>query len=55
LLLFIITIEAFVEKVRPDGKLDISFRPQDSQRIAEQRAMVLDALEGSPTGYIPIG
>mmetsp|Transcript_9590 Transcript_9590/g.13108 ORF Transcript_9590/g.13108 Transcript_9590/m.13108 type:complete len:520 (+) Transcript_9590:261-1820(+) len=48
-------LEAYIERVREDEKLDLSLRPQDMNRISSVKAIVMDALEGSPSNIIPIG
>eukprot|EP01036_Dinobryon_divergens_P025580 gene25580-34143_t len=48
-------LDAFVEKVREDEKLDLALRPQDMGRISAVKQLILDALEGSPSNIIPIG
>jgi CvfB-like winged helix domain/RNA recognition motif. (a.k.a. RRM, RBD, or RNP domain) len=48
-------LPGFVERVRDDGKIDVSLRSIGLSRIAEIKQTILDALEGSPLGYIPVG
>ena len=49
-------LDAFVGKVREDGKLNVALRPIGvHRRIDSVQQLVLDALEGSPSGTIPIG
>ena len=48
-------VPAFVEQVRDDGRLNVSLRPVDAPRILDTAEQVLEALEGSPSGVIPIG
>ncbi|KAJ1427321.1 hypothetical protein B484DRAFT_77057 [Ochromonadaceae sp. CCMP2298] len=49
------TLPAFVERVREDGKVDVSLRPVDRSRIQVVKAEILEALEGSPSSDIPLG
>ena len=48
-------LPAFVERVRDDGKIDVALRPVGVTRIEVVGDMIMDALEGSPSGTIPIG
>eukprot|EP00596_Hydrurales_sp_CCMP1899_P004066 CAMPEP_0119043644 /NCGR_PEP_ID=MMETSP1177-20130426/24396_1 /TAXON_ID=2985 /ORGANISM="Ochromonas sp, Strain CCMP1899" /LENGTH=473 /DNA_ID=CAMNT_0007012211 /DNA_START=376 /DNA_END=1797 /DNA_ORIENTATION=- len=48
-------LEGFVERVREDGKIDVSIRPLGVSRIVVVKQLVLDAIEGSPVGSIPVG
>jgi hypothetical protein len=48
-------IDGYVERVRDDGRIDVSLRPIGLNRIQEIKQIVLDALEGSPSGIIPVG
>eukprot|EP01041_Mallomonas_annulata_P004866 gene4866-9694_t len=48
-------LDGFVENVRDDGKIDITLRPVGLSRIKSLRDSVLEALEGSPSGSIPLG
>jgi RNA recognition motif-containing protein len=48
-------LDGYVERVRDDGKIDVSIRPLGASRITVVRQLVLDALEGSPEGSIPVG
>ncbi len=48
-------LPAFVERVRDNGKVDIALRPVGVTRIEVVGDMIMDALEGSPSGTIPIG
>mgnify|MGYP001962509966 CR=1 FL=1 len=48
-------IPAYVERIREDGKVDIALRPVGITRIEIVGDMIMDALEGSPSGKIPIG
>ena len=45
----------YVERVREDGKVDISLRPGVTARITEVKEIIMDALLGSPSGTILIG
>ena len=38
-----------------DNKINIALRPVDLSRISSVKAIVLDALEGSPSNIIPVG
>ena len=49
------TIGGFVQQIRDDGKMNIGLRPFGTDRIEFTKQQVLDALEGSPSGIIPIG
>lgn len=49
------TIPAYVERVREDGRLNVSFRPIDVPRIKDTAEQILEALEGSPSMSIPVG
>ncbi len=46
---------AYVEKVNEDEKLIISFRPQSMERLKEVQEQILNAIQLSPTGELPIG
>lgn len=48
-------LTAFVQKVREDGKIDVSLRPLDLSRIAEVKTAVMEALQSSSSGRIPVG
>lgn len=48
-------LDAYVERIRDSGKVDVSLRPVDSSRINLVKAEILEAIEGSPTGDIPVG
>jgi len=48
-------VDAYVEKVRDDGRLNVSFRPVDVSRMKDTADQVLEALEGSPLMSIPVG
>ena len=48
-------LPAFVERVREDGKVDVALRPVGVSRMEVVGDMIMDALEGSPSGIIPIG
>ena len=48
-------LDGFVERVREDGRIDVALRPVGKTRAMELRALVLDAIEGSPSGEIPVG
>jgi len=49
------TIDAWVEKVRDDGRLNVSFRPVDTLRMKDTAEQIVEALEGSPSLSIPVG
>jgi len=53
--LTLIPIVLFILIALEDEKLDLSLRPQDMNRISSVKAIVMDALEGSPSNIIPIG
>ena len=44
-----------LEMMREDGKVDVSLRPIGINRIIDIRRGIMDALEGSPEGTIPVG
>ena len=48
-------LDGYVERIRDDGKIDVSIRPLGASRIGTVKQVVLDAIEGSPTDSIPIG
>ena len=48
-------LDGYVERIREDGKIDVSIRPLGASRIGTVKQVVLDAIEGSPTDSIPIG
>lgn len=49
-------LDGFVERVRDDGKINVFLRPTNiSSRIGEVKDLIMDALEGSPDGFIPVG
>ena len=49
------TIDAWVEKMRDDGRLNVSFRPVDTLRMKDTAEQIVEALEGSPSMSIPVG
>ena len=49
------TLDGYIERIREDGKLDVSIRPLGSSRISPVKQLILDAIEGSPSESIPIG
>lgn len=48
-------LTAYVGRIREDGKISFSLRPIGSARYKEAREIVQEALEGSPSGSIPVG
>lgn len=49
------SLDAFVERVRDDGKLHVFLRPVDVARLGSVADQVMEALEGSPDQVIPVG
>lgn len=48
-------LSAYVQKIREDGKVDVSLRPLDNARIEEVKSMVLEVLRASTSGRIAVG
>jgi CvfB-like winged helix domain/SAP domain len=48
-------LNAYVQKVRDDGKLDIALRPVGYDKVTEARDRILEALEQSKSGSLPVG
>lgn len=48
-------LTAYVQRVRPDQRVNVSLRRLDKSRIGSVAEQVLEALEGSPTEEIPVG
>lgn len=46
---------AYIDRVRDDGLIDVNLKPVGQNRMLEVRQMVLEAIEGSPQGSIPVG
>lgn len=44
-----------IEMIREDGRVNVGLRPVGMNRIPSIREAIIDALEGSPDGTIPIG
>ena len=49
------TLDAYVERVREDGKLHVFLRPVDKARLGSVGEQIMEALEMSPDEVIPIG
>ena len=47
--------DAFIEKVRDDGKLDIAFRPRGYSKVLLATSQILKSLEASASGRIAVG
>lgn len=45
-------LEAWVARVREDGRVNVSLRPIGVDRISSIKAEILEALEGSPDGVM---
>lgn len=50
-----IEMQAYVEKVRPDGKIDVTLRPIGYDKVLSGRDQIMKALENSPTGILNVG
>lgn len=48
-------LDAFVENICDNGRIDVSLRPVGYSRILTLKQTILEALEGSPSGSIPVG
>ena len=48
-------LKGYIGQIRDDGRLNIALRPIGSSRMVTVKQTVLDALEGSPSGAIPVG
>lgn len=48
-------LKGYVMRCRPGRKVDVSLRPVGGKKLNEVAEAILDALEGSPTGEIPVG
>ena len=50
------TLDGFVERVRDDGKINVFLRNTSIvSRMSEVKLMIMESLEGSPDGFIPVG
>jgi hypothetical protein len=49
------SLDAYVERVREDGKLHVFLRPVDRARLGSVAEQIMEALEGSPDQIIPVG
>ena len=48
-------LKGYVERIREDGKVDVSLRPVDLLRVEEMKNEVLAVLKAAPNGTIEIG
>lgn len=49
-------LQAFISRIRTDGKLDLALRPVGSQeRLRSAADTIFHAIEGAPLGIIPVG
>jgi len=48
-------LTAFAQRVRPDGKIDVGLKPVGRKKRLSLAEIVLEQLQASPSGSIPIG
>ena len=48
-------LPAWVHNVRDDGRVDVGLRPAVRERVTAAQAALLEALEASPDGVLPVG
>lgn len=48
-------LDGYVQRITPEGNLDVSLRPLGKERISVNAAWILEILESTPQGVIPVG